>query len=86
MRANRDESRIAGFTAHAMSCGINMEGRVALPVAMADGRWCAHDINHPESGNTIIPQGWYMNRFDMDKLIAMGVDYVVVDADPALDV
>lgn len=67
--------------AHAVSCGINMTGKLALPVAESAGYLLMMDIEHPVTRDVIINAGTTMDQQLIDVAAAEGVDYVIVYRD-----
>ena len=66
------------FTQHAIDCGINMTGKLAIPLDESVGRLVMVDIVHPETRETIIPSGVTMDTQLIDICTSCGVDYVIV--------
>lgn len=68
------------FHEHALQCGINMEGREAIPIHLSNCRIAATDILHPETQELIIPAGFRLRENAYLWMESVGMDYVVVEA------
>jgi len=66
------------FFQHAIDCGINMTGKLAIPLDESVGRLVMIDIVHPETRETIIPSGVTMDTQLIDICVSCGVDYVII--------
>ena len=66
------------FFQHAIDCGINMTGKLAIPLNESVGRLVMIDIVHPETRETIIPAGMTMDSQLIEICASCGVDYVIV--------
>ena len=64
--------------AHAIQCGINMTGKLALPVAESAGYLLMMDVTHPETLKPILHAGTTMDQQLITVAQEYGVDYVVV--------
>ena len=69
---------------HAMACGMDLVNADAVPLdkvisrsASGRGAWLAYDVVHPEDLRVIYPAGYWIDKEDIPKLAAIGVDYVV---------
>lgn len=70
----------AEATRHARHCGVSLDKRRAIPVEnIGRGRWLAMPIIHPETQKAEWPAGYWIDNRDIPRLLAMGVDYVVVE-------
>lgn len=63
---------------HALNCGINMTGKLALPVSESAGSLVMVDVINPVTLETVIPSGCTMDVQLIDVAESLGVDYVVV--------
>ena len=66
------------FNQHAKDSGINMTGKLAIPLDASAGRLVMIDIVHPETRETIIPAGVTMDSQLIEICASCGVDYVIV--------
>lgn len=71
---------MADYQAHAISCGIDMTNRVALPVAECLNRWTAVEVLHPETQDPIVVAGWWVLEDTIKECVNAGVDYLIVEA------
>jgi hypothetical protein len=72
---------VTGYTEayeHAVSCGINMTGKIALPVAESAGYLVMVDIIHPVTLEPVIHAGTTMDVQLVEHCEMCGVDYVIV--------
>lgn len=66
------------FYQHAMQCGINMTGKIALPVEDSAGRLVMIDLIHPETLEVILHAGTTMDVQLIEVCQSYGIDYVIV--------
>ena len=66
------------FNEHALTCGVNLTGKVAIPVEVSAGRLVMVDIIHPVSREIMIHAGTTMDVQLIDVCLSHGVDYLVV--------
>jgi hypothetical protein len=66
------------FFQHAIDCGINMTGKLAIPLFESVGRLVMVDLIHPETRETIIPSGVTMDIQLIEICEIHGIDYVIV--------
>ncbi len=67
------------FHKHALRCGIDMSGREAVPISMAAERIAAVDVIHPETQESVIPEGFKVTKLGVQYLRSIGCDYVVCE-------
>jgi len=63
---------------HALDCGINMTGKVAISIEAASGRLLMIDLIDPETRDVIIHAGTTMDVQLIEVCQSYGIDYVVV--------
>ena len=66
------------FNDHAIQCGINMTGKIAIPLEDSPGHLVMVNITDPETGEAIIQSGTTMDSQLVDVCESYGVDYVIV--------
>ena len=66
------------FNDHATKCGINMTGKIAIPLEDSAGRLVMVNIINPETLDVIIQSGTTMDCQLIDVCESYGVDYVIV--------
>ena len=66
------------FTQHAIDCGINMTGKLAIPLEDSAGRLVMIDIINPETRDVVIHAGTTMDIQLIEVCQSYGVDYVIV--------
>jgi hypothetical protein len=66
------------FNDHAIKCGINMTGKIAIPLEDSSGHLVMINITNPETGEAIIQAGTTMDCQLIDVCESYGVDYVIV--------
>ena len=66
------------FTQHAIDCGINMTGKLAVPLDESVGRLLMIDVIDPVTRDVIIPSGVTLDIQLIDVCESYGIDYVVV--------
>ena len=69
---------ILDFNDHATKCGINMTGKVALPIEESAGRLVMINVIDPVTRDTVINAGTTMDCQLIDICESYGVDYVIV--------
>ena len=62
---------------HARDCGINMTGKIAVPLADSAGRLVMVDIIDPETRDVIVNAGTTMDAQLIGVCESYGVDYVI---------
>jgi len=63
---------------HALDCGINMTGKVAIPLGDSAGRLLMCDIIDPETREVVIHSGTTMDAQLIGVCQSYGVDYAIV--------
>ena len=66
------------FNDHAVQCGINMTGKIAIPLEDSAGHLVMVNITDPETGEDIIQSGTLMDSQLIEVCESYGVDYVIV--------
>jgi hypothetical protein len=66
------------FTRHAEDSGINMTGKLAIPVSESVGRLLMIDVIDPVTRDVVIPSGVTLDIQLIDVCESYGIDYVVV--------
>lgn len=71
---------------HAHQCGYALDGTDAVPVhkivsrsKSGRGAWLAAEVVNPETMEIVYPAGYWLDDADIPKLIALGVDYVILE-------
>jgi hypothetical protein len=67
------------FYQHAIRCGVNMNGKQAVPTCRALGRIAAVDIEDLETCEMVIPAGFRICKVAHRWIKAQGMDYVIVE-------
>jgi hypothetical protein len=65
------------FEQHARDCGINMTGKVAIPLGDSAGRLVMIDIIDPVTRDVVIHAGTTMDAQLIEVCESYGIDYVV---------
>jgi hypothetical protein len=65
------------FDQHARDCGINMTGKVAIPLSDSAGRLVMTDIVDPETRDVVIHAGTTMDAQLIGVCESYGIDYVI---------
>ena len=63
---------------HALDCGINMTGKVAIPLGDSAGRLVMIDIIDPETRDVVIHAGTTLDTQLIEVCQSYGVDYAIV--------
>ena len=66
------------FNQHAMDCGINLTGKVAVPIEDSAGRLVMIDLIHPVTRDVALHAGTTMDTQLIEVCQSFGIDYVVV--------
>ena len=66
------------FFQHAIDCGINMTGKLAIPVSESGGRRLMIDVIDPVTRDVVIPSGVTLDIQLIDVCESYGIDYVIV--------
>lgn len=68
------------FHNHAVSCGIDMTGKVAVSVyGNLIGETLADDVINPENMETVLHTGQTLNAAALQWMRLMGCDYCVIE-------
>ena len=63
---------------HALDCGINMTGKIAIPLEESAGRLVMVDITDPENREVVLNAGTTMDIQLIEVCERYGIDYVIV--------
>ena len=66
------------FFQHAIDSGINMTGKLAIPLDESVGRLLMVDVIDPVTRDVVIPSGVTLDIQLIDVCESYGIDYVIV--------
>ena len=74
----RDIAENPHYRQHALDCGINMTGKLALALEDSTGMLLMIDIARPDNREVIIPAGIILDCQLIEHAARYGVDYTIV--------